>query len=162
MGVTRPSQIPRTAHTLRLRHLMEERQRLEIADRIRELRERSPYTQPVMADKLGLTLRGYQKIEERGTTKWERCEAIAKILEVDPRWLWDGTEKGASPDPFATSQSAEADAVAALAGEVHEMRRELAATKNELLAELGKVRRAQAAQQSPSKSGGRKRAAKSK
>lgn len=77
---------------------MEEAQRLEIAERIRELRERSPYTQPLVAEKLGIGLRAYQKMEAQGTTKWERCEELADIYDVDARWIWDGTESGETPD----------------------------------------------------------------
>jgi transcriptional regulator with XRE-family HTH domain len=109
MGVISPSQIPRTPHTLRLRHLVEAQQRLEIAERIRELRERSPFTQPNLADRLGLTLRGYQKLEERGTTKWDRVEEIAAIYDVEADWIWSGKERGETPDPFATSPAAESD-----------------------------------------------------
>jgi transcriptional regulator with XRE-family HTH domain len=153
MGVRRPSQFPRTANTLRLRHLMEEAQRVQIAERIRELRERSPYTQPVVAEKLDLSLRGYQKLEERGTTKWERCEEIAELYGVDPLWIWDGTEKEAAPDVMGQLSDPAvrelSDAVAALA-------KDLAATRTKLLAEIGKVRRAQEALEQNAKRPGHK------
>jgi transcriptional regulator with XRE-family HTH domain len=89
---------PRTARTLRLEHLMDEAQRLQIAERIKDLRERSPYTQPNLAEKLGITLRAYQKMEANGTTKWERCEELGEIHGVDPRWIWEGEERPATPD----------------------------------------------------------------
>lgn len=80
---------------------MDEQTRLEIAARIKDLRERSRYTQPELADKLGLTLRGYQKLEQRGTTKYERVEEIAKIHDEDPDWIWDGRRRGVTPDVLA-------------------------------------------------------------
>lgn len=97
-GVIRPSKSPRTPNTLRLAHLMEETQRLEIGHRIRQLREKSRWTQPDLAEKLGLSLRGYQKLEEKGTTKFERAEAVARIHGVDAGWIWEGTDKGPTPD----------------------------------------------------------------
>lgn len=99
---------------------MDEKQRLEIAERIRELRERSPLTQPQIAERLHLTLRGYQKLEQRGTTKYERAQELADIHGVDPDWIWDGREKGPTPDPFAPREMVEF-----LATPVDELRREI-------------------------------------
>lgn len=69
---------------------MDADQRQEIAERIIELRERSPYTQPIMADKLGISLRGYQKLEENGTQSYERCKELVEIHRAwtarDPHW----------------------------------------------------------------------------
>lgn len=89
---------------------MEEAQRLEIAHRITQLRERSPFTQPAVAAKLGIGLRAYQKLERVGTTKYERCEELAEIHaewardsadwgHVSADWIWDGRiPRGAAPD----------------------------------------------------------------
>jgi transcriptional regulator with XRE-family HTH domain len=90
---------------------MEERQRLEIGDRIRTLRERSRWTQPRLANKLGLSLSGYQKLEQRGTTKWERVEQIAEIHEVDPNWIWEGTERGKTPNLLAQLETSDAESL---------------------------------------------------
>lgn len=90
----------RTTDTFRRQLLMAE-QRAEIAARITELRERSPYTQPQIAEKLGITLRAYQRLELRGTTKFARCEELAAIhsawtkgsaswSHVTAEWIWDG------------------------------------------------------------------------
>lgn len=100
-GVSRPSRSPRTGSTVRLDWLMEEAQRLAMAQRITKLRERSPFTQPDIAGKLGIGLRGYQKLEKVGTTKHERCEELAEIHHewakdspdyghVSADWIWDG------------------------------------------------------------------------
>lgn len=103
-----PSRRPRTGSTVRLDWLMDQTQRLEIASRIAQLRERSPFTQPQVADQLGLTLRGYQKIEAKGTASFERCEELAKIHSVwtgqsedyphvTASWIYNG-EPTATPD----------------------------------------------------------------
>lgn len=94
----RTSQNGASVHSFRLQLLMEEAQKLEMAERIRELRERSPYTQPEVADKLGIGLRAYQKLEAKGTIRWERAEELAAIYEVAPRWIWDGSGTGETPD----------------------------------------------------------------
>lgn len=156
----RPSQFPRTGNTLRLHHLMEETQRLEIAERIRQLRERSPFTQPEVAEKLEIGLRAYQKLEERGTTKWERCEELARIYEVDPGWIWDGREKGPTPDVIGTLNGSDAKGLRAVSEAVQELRSEVRATRTEVLAELGKVREAQEALLRRQAPGRRGRAAK--
>ena len=101
---------------MRLDSLMEEAQRLEIAERITELRERSPFTQPQVATKLGIGLRAYQKLEDRGTTKFDRCQELADIhaewMATDPdysaldaTWIWNGRSRDAVPDPFAGAPS---------------------------------------------------------
>lgn len=78
---------------------MDEAHKLEIAGRIRDLRERSPFNQQNVADKLGIGLRAYQKVEEVGTTRYERCEELARIFKVDPMWIWEGDAKrGKTPD----------------------------------------------------------------
>lgn len=92
--------LTRTRHgfTLRAEQLMEEASRREMGSRIRGLRERSPYTQQAMADKVGVGLRMWQRIEERGITDWSRVQEIAEIHDVDPHWIWDGDERYETPD----------------------------------------------------------------
>ncbi len=107
--VIRPSRRTRTTDTLRLQLLMEERQRLEMAVRITELRERSPFTQPKIAEKLGIGLRAYQKLESKGTTQFDRCVELAQIhaawtagspdwAHVTAEWIWDGRRANDAPD----------------------------------------------------------------
>lgn len=99
---------------------MEETQRLEIAARITELRERGPFNQPTIADRLGITLRAYQKVEAKGTTSFDRCEELAEIhrewtgrsrdyAHVDATWIWDGRRKGDTPDLMAELNGGSAD-----------------------------------------------------
>lgn len=89
--------------------LVEAQQRLEMARRVRDLRERSPFTQPRIAEELGIGLRAYQKLEAEGTTKWERVEELATIhwgwAKDDPEygyvsagWIWDGKDRRKTPD----------------------------------------------------------------
>lgn len=91
---------------------MEEARKLEIAQRIRDLRERSPWGQAAIAEKLGLRLRSYQKLEKVGTERFERCEELASIhaqwtsrtegwAHADADWIWDGKVRGATPDLLA-------------------------------------------------------------
>lgn len=134
--VNRSSQNPRTANTLRLTHLMEESHRLEIAQRITRLREQSRWTQPQLAEKLGLSLRGYQKLEERGTTKWERAEELGEIHGVSADWIWSGIEKGEAPDVMA-ELSPDAD----LLREVGERQAELALRVDEIATQVQELLR---------------------
>lgn len=80
---------------------MEEQRRKEIGQRMKELRERSPYTQDDIAEMLGVKPRTYQRQEERGTTKFALVERLAEIHQtwtsrsdewafVDADWIWDG------------------------------------------------------------------------
>jgi transcriptional regulator with XRE-family HTH domain len=128
---------------------MEERQRLEIAERIRVLRERSPYTQPDVAEKLGIKLRGYQKLEKEGTTKFDRCEAIYEIhkpwIADDPEWayvsagwIWDGKERGSADLSDALSEAEPASPA-----KLEKMLQEVLDQQAQLIADVSEVRAAQ-------------------
>lgn len=97
--VSRPSRRTRTQSTFRLNLLMEEQQRLEIAGRITQLRERSPWGQPQIAEKLGIGLRAYQKVEAVGTTHYERCEALA---EIHKQWTSRAARSRTAPSSRVT------------------------------------------------------------
>lgn len=94
---------PRPALTLRLRVALDELQRAQRAERIKQLREESPYTQEALSDKLGITVRAYQAWEEGGGIKWENLENLAEIHSVDIQWIHRGQERGPTPDPFASA-----------------------------------------------------------
>ena len=68
-------------------------QRKAIAHRIRELREGSAYTQQDLADRLGITLWAYQRIERSGTNRWRQVVELADVHEIDPEWIWGGEGK---------------------------------------------------------------------
>jgi transcriptional regulator with XRE-family HTH domain len=153
----------RTANTFRLHLLMEEAQRREIAERIRSLRENAPFGQEHIADQLGLKLRSYQKVEERGTTKYERCLELARVhsswtrgrsewAHVDADWLWSGRERGATPDPFAVPTE---DRLDALTAAVADLKKQLTSTRTALLAEISAVRTQLEAQSKPQARGER-------
>jgi transcriptional regulator with XRE-family HTH domain len=101
-GVPHSWRRSRTPHTVLLDQLMEQQQRKEMGERIAQLRERSPWTQEQVGEKLGYkTPRGYQKLEENGTTKAELIEKLAALhsewtkrnpdwQHVDANWIWDG------------------------------------------------------------------------
>jgi len=127
---------------------MEERQRLEIGARIKLLRERSPYKQQAVADKLGLGLRGYQKLEKTGTEDFSRCEEIFKIhkkwIADDPEWayvsagwIWDGKDR--SGDLSDALRGAEPGSLEKVEG----MLREVLDQQAVLLADLSEVRSVQ-------------------
>lgn len=83
---------------------MDEAHKLEIGARIKHLRERSPFKQQAVADRLGIGIRAYQNLERVGTVRYERCEELGEIFEADPRWIWDGHERGmVTPDPLGAS-----------------------------------------------------------
>lgn len=122
-----------TATTFRLQMALSEQARLERAERIRTLREESPYTQGAIADAIGVTPRAYQRWEEGGGVTWDNLEALAKLHGVSVHWL----HKGEGPrvgDPF--SQLTVPPSTEGLAEEVRQLRSEVA----EALAELSQVR----------------------
>jgi hypothetical protein len=84
--------------------LLDQQHRLEVAARIRQLRETSGpprLTQPKIADYIGLSLRGYQKAEKTGGIAWEKLEKLGELHGVDPHWILDGEERGDTPDALA-------------------------------------------------------------
>lgn len=137
-GVNRPSQFAGNAPSVRLQFVMDEAHRLQIAARIADLRERSPLTQPKIAERLGIGLRAYQKLEEKGTTKWERVEELAEIHGVTPHYIWDGTEQGPTPDVLAELNGA--GDLAALRESVDQLRGELLAAVHEASDEIERLR----------------------
>lgn len=92
-----------TPHTVRLQALMEQQQKAEIGQRIRDLRESSPHTNRSIADAVDVSERAVTGwISGRGVS-WEHVEAVAELFRVDATWLWSGREKGETPDPFAAA-----------------------------------------------------------
>ena len=147
--VSVPSRSPRTTSTFRLQELMEEEQKLRIGERITLLRERSPYGQPQIADKLDIGLRAYQKLEAVGTTKYERCEEIAEIhsswTKRDPRWkhvnadwIWDGRAAPAETPDVLGALSPNGSA-ADLKADVDRLLSELDAARLEVLEAISEV-----------------------
>lgn len=70
---------------------LDEQRKKEIAERIKELREASRYTQPALADELGYkTVRGYQKAEAEGGMEFWRYEKLAKLHGVSVDYILRG------------------------------------------------------------------------
>lgn len=61
---------------------------MSIGNNIKKLRELKNYTQSYMAEKLNLSLSGYNKIERDGTDiSLKRLQQIADVLETDYRTI---------------------------------------------------------------------------
>jgi transcriptional regulator with XRE-family HTH domain len=106
-AVINPSQNARSLPTLRLQMALDAAQRLARGERIKQLREESPYTQPVLAEQVGVTLRAYQRWEEGGGIEWDHLEKLAEIHGVDVQWIHKGEEQGVTPDVLATLNGAD-------------------------------------------------------
>ena len=76
---------------------MEEGRSKEICARIKEARRLAGYTQPEMADLLGLTLRGYQNYESE-RVPFGRLIEIAKLTNVEEQWLLYGVTPAPQDD----------------------------------------------------------------
>lgn len=114
--------------------------------------ERSRWTQENIADHLGITLRGYQKVEQKGTSSYERCEVLADFLDVDgvtAEWLWEGRGRGPgvelqSPlDAFSEQPEGSelAEEVRQTNSELAEVRGELSEVRTELRRVLSQLQR---------------------
>lgn len=73
---------------------LDEARKLEIAERLRGLRDRDPSVkQPHVADATGVSLRTVQLWEAGDSTpEWEHAEALAKFYDVDVDWMMGRTE----------------------------------------------------------------------
>jgi transcriptional regulator with XRE-family HTH domain len=98
----------------------------ERGDRIRSLRENLHLTQEAMADRVGLTLRGYQEWEAGGGIKWDNAKRLAKVAGVEPDWIMGG-DRGETPDVLGVGNDE-----AQLAVEMASMRVEIAALRIQL------------------------------
>jgi transcriptional regulator with XRE-family HTH domain len=102
---------PRSARSLRLHFLMEKQQRLEIGERIRELRENSAETNRSIADYVGVGERSVAAWIAGGGIAWDNAKKVAELFGVDVDYVWRGTSKGATPDVIgALNGASELDA----------------------------------------------------
>ena len=149
-----------TVHTVRLQALMEQQQKAEIGQRIRELREASPHTNRSIADEIGVSERAVTGwISGRGIG-WDNVVAVAQLFDRDPHWLWSGQEKGKTPDLMAElspngSTGELREAVEALHGKVDQ----ILANQAALLEAVDRVLVAQESSQPTRKQAGRRRKA---
>ena len=65
--------------------------RLELANRLRRLRAQQGLTQEKAAEKAGLDLRYYQRLESRkpSATKIDTLDRLAKVFKIKPSKLLD-------------------------------------------------------------------------
>lgn len=136
-----------SASTVALRALMEQQQKIEIGQRIRELRENSAETNRSIADYCKVSVEAVRNWIAGKGISYDNGEKVAKLFDVDFNWLWRGESKGETPDVLRSLSGNSADELARLSDAVEELRVELAAARNELLAEIAQVRRAQEAPQ---------------
>lgn len=88
-----------TAHSLRLQFLMEKQQRLEIGQRIKELRENSAETNRSIAEHVGVGERSVAAWVAGGGIAWDNAKKVAELFGVDVDYIWRGERrKGATPD----------------------------------------------------------------
>jgi transcriptional regulator with XRE-family HTH domain len=139
--------------TVRVRWLMEEQHRLEIGERIRELRENSAETNRSIADAVGVGERSVASWMAGGGITYDNAQKVAEVFGVDVDYIWRG-RTGAeleTPDVMgALSPNAE------VVGALRELERQqsqmakkldrLLAVQTELLAEVAKARTTQASQ----------------
>lgn len=83
---------------------------LERGDRIRELREQRHLTQPVVADRVHVTLRAYQEWEAGGGIQWENAKRLAKVLGATPDFIMSG-EPRETPDLSTNGQPSQLDRI---------------------------------------------------
>jgi transcriptional regulator with XRE-family HTH domain len=100
-GTSSPFTGAGSAHTLRLRLLMEAQHRMEIGKRIRELRESSTETNRSIADACDVGERTVAGWVAGDGISYKNAKKVAELFDVDIDWLWRGRERGETPDLMA-------------------------------------------------------------
>ena len=137
---------------------LEKERKLQIAERIRELRQNSPYTQEAIAERLGVTVRAYQKQEKTGGVSYENVEKLAGLHGVETDWILRG-DKPATPDLLgANHDGSQLDRMEKQLNDVAEQLDALEVTLSMLAAAQAPARRT-AARSSRGRTTGSKRAA---
>lgn len=83
---------------------MEQQQKIDIAARLRDLRDNSVETNRSIGDHVGVGERSVANWMAGDTgMKYENAVAVAELFDVSVNWLWAGDEeeRGPTPDPFA-------------------------------------------------------------
>lgn len=72
-----------------IREHMEDIERKQLVGRrLRELRDRSPYTQAAIADAIGVQLRAVQKMEQTGGISYSNKQKLAELFDVDVSYFF--------------------------------------------------------------------------
>ncbi len=65
---------------------------MELSEKIKMLRKELNMSQPAVAKKMGLTMRGYQNIELGADPRYSSLLRIAEFYDVSVDWLMGRTE----------------------------------------------------------------------
>jgi transcriptional regulator with XRE-family HTH domain len=121
---------------------MEAKQRQEIGERLRGLRNHSPQTNRSIADYVGVGERsvGNWMAGDTGMT-WDNARKVAELFDVSVHWLWDGEEREAeTPDVLAQlNPNGSAGEMAQMRAEVERLLSELDAARLEVLEAISEV-----------------------
>lgn len=84
----------KNASSLRLRCLVNDLQKAEIGQRLRELRDNSPETNRSIADAVGVSERTVAEwISGRQGMTYDNAQKVAELFEADLDWFWRGKNK---------------------------------------------------------------------
>ncbi len=112
---------------------------VERGERIKALREQLHITQPVIADRVGVTLRAYQEWEAGGGIQWENAKRLGKVLGATPDYLMSG-DPLPTPDLTATLSGDVGRKLSDLEEQVRLLRAELLARDAEVLKRIAELR----------------------
>lgn len=143
--------------TVRVRWLMEEQQRLEIGNRIRELRENSTETNRSIAEAVGVGERSVAAWIAGGGMAYDNAKKVADIFGVDVDYIWRGRATQDTTPDLMGALSPNAEILAAIR-ELDQKVAKLVAGQAELQTEIAKVRSAQAVPRKTQVPSGRKKA----
>lgn len=97
--------------------LLEQKQKLEIGERIKWLRDNSAERSRTIARYADVSDEAVRNWIAGKGIAWENAEKVAALFKIDIDWLWRGTgkapegypqpEKGETPDPFAKNNYGE-------------------------------------------------------
>lgn len=143
VGVQTPGAVtPDVLGLLRTPHMSNEddaerdaERKRRVGRRIRELREGSVYTQEAVAKRIGVSLRGYQAMEEKGAASFPSLQKIAAVHDVDVSYFQEGVN-GDRLDEAIT-----------LLRETHALMREIATRLDAVVPPLSEADALQAAKQ---------------
>jgi len=95
----------------RLEEEEREKQRI-IGERVAQAREAKRLTQPIVADRVNVTLRAYQNWEA-GSTRiaWPNLERLADVLDVSADWILTGIDEPAEVAELPTGLQSELAAI---------------------------------------------------
>lgn len=145
-----------SAHSLRTRWLVEQQQRVEIGERIKELRENSAETNRSIAEYVGVGERSVAAWIAGGGIAYDNAKKVAELFGVDVDWIWRGRIRGATPDPFATASQAVGGELQAKLDELERDMRKVLKNQRQLLAAIAELAEAVGELRAPAQSASRK------